>query len=310
MSRGRKYYKYEYVKDYIESFEGYKLISKDYIGARSKLEIKCPKNHIFQKTYNNFQRGQRCPECSGKKKLTYDYVKNYIESFDGYQLLSKEYINTRIKLLIRCKEGHENLQSFDTFKFGSRCLKCSIPKRAKKRMLTYEHVKEYVESVEGYKLVSTDYSGSQENIEMKCPKNHTVLMTYNNFQRGSRCFKCSYIDFRSGSNHPKWIEDRSRRTRLKTLLFNLNNIDILKDDINYYNYKQDRFNYNVDHIFPRKAFIDNDLDINYDMDIIYKICNSRNNLQIITKKANIKKHGKYNQKQFINWFNIQLQENS
>ena len=40
------------------------------------------------------------------KKLTYEYVKNYIESFEGYKLLSEEYKNAHIKLQLKCPEGH------------------------------------------------------------------------------------------------------------------------------------------------------------------------------------------------------------
>ena len=39
-------------------------------------------------------------------KITYDYVKEYVESF-GYILISKEYINSRTKLDMICDKGHE-----------------------------------------------------------------------------------------------------------------------------------------------------------------------------------------------------------
>ncbi|MFW6377676.1 MAG: hypothetical protein ACOCZ5_03420 [bacterium] len=40
------------------------------------------------------------------KKLTYEHVKSYIESFEGYKLLSEEYENNRTKLKIQCPEDH------------------------------------------------------------------------------------------------------------------------------------------------------------------------------------------------------------
>ena len=40
------------------------------------------------------------------KKLTYNEVKKFIEGL-GYELLSKEYINSKTKLLIKCDKGHE-----------------------------------------------------------------------------------------------------------------------------------------------------------------------------------------------------------
>ena len=39
------------------------------------------------------------------EKLTYEYVKNYIESVDGYKLLSIEYENSHSYLQIKCKKN-------------------------------------------------------------------------------------------------------------------------------------------------------------------------------------------------------------
>jgi hypothetical protein len=41
------------------------------------------------------------------KKLTYEFVKEKIESVDGYKLLSKEYIDCMSKLSIQCNKGHQ-----------------------------------------------------------------------------------------------------------------------------------------------------------------------------------------------------------
>ena len=82
---------YKEVKEYIESF-GYKLLSNEYKNSKTKLEIECPKGHVFEMRFNSFKNGTRCPKCGGTQKLTYDEVKKYIESF-GYELLSTKYIN-------------------------------------------------------------------------------------------------------------------------------------------------------------------------------------------------------------------------
>ena len=122
-------------------------------------------------------------------------------------------------------------------------------------------------------------------------------------------------------NNPRWNENRTRTVRSKYLSFDLNKIDILKDDPNYEEYLKlneesniERTKGNihhktkmvVDHIYPRIAFIDSNLDIDYDKKIIKKICNSRDNLRIISKENNTSKGGKYNQEEFIKWFEDQL----
>ena len=40
------------------------------------------------------------------KKHTYKHIKNYIESFDNYKLLSEKYKDSKTKLRIQCPEGH------------------------------------------------------------------------------------------------------------------------------------------------------------------------------------------------------------
>ena len=51
------------------------------------------------------------------KRLTYEYVKNFIEvdSNSGCKLLSTEYINNSKHLEIQCKCGETFYKSFDNF---------------------------------------------------------------------------------------------------------------------------------------------------------------------------------------------------
>ena len=59
---GKKKLTHEYVKGQIEK-ESYKLLSNEYENNHIKLKIQCPKGHKFKMRWNNFQIGQRCPEC-------------------------------------------------------------------------------------------------------------------------------------------------------------------------------------------------------------------------------------------------------
>jgi hypothetical protein len=82
---GKQRYSYKQIKEYIEGF-GYFLVSREYINNHTKLKIVCPKNHSFEMRYNNFQSGQRCPECAkyiivskGEKEIL-----NFVQSiYDG-----------------------------------------------------------------------------------------------------------------------------------------------------------------------------------------------------------------------------------
>lgn len=54
---------YEYIKSSFEK-EGYKLLSKEYRNARSNLDYICPNNHKSKITWDSWNSGHRCKECS------------------------------------------------------------------------------------------------------------------------------------------------------------------------------------------------------------------------------------------------------
>lgn len=117
---------YEYIKSQIESVDGYKLLSKKYKNALLKLKVQCNKKHNYEVTWSNFQRNHRCPYCAGNAKPTYKYIKNFIESVEDYQLISKTYKNNSTKLEIKCNKGHIYQANWDVFQRGQRCPKCKF----------------------------------------------------------------------------------------------------------------------------------------------------------------------------------------
>lgn len=190
-----KKYTYEEVKEYIESF-GYILLSTEYKSVKDKLLVQCCKHHKpYLVTFDKFKnRNQRCPECANEHrgeycKLTYEYVKEYIESFE-YKLLSEEYKNNNTKIKIQCNKKHEPyMVTFGSFKKGTRCPYCEKERRGETRKLTYEYIKEYLESF-NYKLLSDEYK-KNEKIKIKCPNNHEYEVKWNKFQQGQRCPICN-----------------------------------------------------------------------------------------------------------------------
>jgi len=144
---------YDHVKKYIESFN-YKLISSVYKNANTRLLIECDKGHEYKVTYGNFYRGQRCAKCNGGIKLTYEYVKSFIEKIEGYRLLSKTYKNASSKLKIKCPECHEYKVRFYCFKKGARCPICWNESTASKQEI---ELQDYIESL-GYDIIRNDRS--------------------------------------------------------------------------------------------------------------------------------------------------------
>lgn len=201
ISKGCKYcsrkakYTYKEVKEYIEKFN-YKLLSDKYIGIDSNLEVECPQGHIFSPTFHNFlHNASRCPTCNGGLAHTYEYVKNRIES-KGFVLLSKEYVNSKTELLMKCPNGHILKQSFENFKLERSCKFCNNSTRK----FIYEYVKGYIESF-NYTLISTEYINKDSLLTVKCEKGHEYTVSFHNFKAGYRCPMCN------SSKGEKVIED-------------------------------------------------------------------------------------------------------
>ena len=57
----------EIVKELMEQ-EDYKVLSNIYKNNRTKLEVKCPKGHIYKTTWHDFSGGCRCPICGNNYK--------------------------------------------------------------------------------------------------------------------------------------------------------------------------------------------------------------------------------------------------
>lgn len=143
---------YEYIKEYIES-KGYKLLSKEYEGSKMKLELECPKGHVYSQSWNNFHQGKKCYICVGNQKYTYEYVKEYIES-KGYKLISKEYKNCKTKFEIECPKGHRYLVKFNNFKSGRRrCPQCAYESTSSKGE---NEVLEYIQSITDTTIIEND----------------------------------------------------------------------------------------------------------------------------------------------------------
>lgn len=185
-----------------KSFEdnGYTLLSKKYINAKTKMGYICPKEHRHSITWSDWKTGYRCPHCAGLAKLTLEQVR---ESFnkEDYTLLSKRYVNVYSKLEYRCPKGHEHAITWSGWKKGNRCLTCAGQIKP-----SLEFVIETFEK-EGYTLLSKEYINSKTKLNYICPDNHKHSVSWCHWQEGIRCPTCASIKTSiriSGAGHSNW----------------------------------------------------------------------------------------------------------
>jgi G:T-mismatch repair DNA endonuclease (very short patch repair protein) len=121
-----------------------------------------------------------------KRKYTVESIRSILAEYE-YILLSSEVYNKDKKILVRCKNKHENRIYISNFvKHGHRCIDCSGG-----RKYTIEGVKTAVE-LEGYTLLSEVYKRANDKLALICPSGHTYKVTWAKFNiRGDRCSTCS-----------------------------------------------------------------------------------------------------------------------
>lgn len=101
------------------SKEGYTLIS-EYENFRTNVNTTCPKGHIYRVSLSNFNQGNRCTTCSGRKKYTIQEIQEMAKNRNE-ELLSTEYKNNIQLLTFRCPNGHEYKSSLINFRRGHGC---------------------------------------------------------------------------------------------------------------------------------------------------------------------------------------------
>ena len=119
-------------------------------------------------------------------KYTYNFLKDFIEDIPGYKFLSTKYINAHQRLIIQCPKNHIFTMRPYNFINGKRCTVCSHGLRTQ-----YIKVKEYIEGIQGYLLLSSEYSNNKGKLRIQCPKGHLFEMSLSKFKSGQRCRKCS-----------------------------------------------------------------------------------------------------------------------
>lgn len=125
------------------------------------------------------------------KRFIYNEVKEYIELF-GYTLLSEKYVNARTKIKIKCKHGHIQEVTLNSFKTNNGgCRKCADLKEIKRKRYTIKEIDKYLNDA-NYTLLSKDYTCNKDKLLIKCDKGHIFEMSFSKFKNANhRCPECN-----------------------------------------------------------------------------------------------------------------------
>lgn len=212
-----------YFKDIKKMFEkeNYLLLTteEDYKTTKQLLLCECPNGHQYYVSYNNWKRGYRCRKCFINSNRVSYYLFLELLKKKRYVSLSSNIkdFTSKTNVCCRCEFGHIFTTSWNKLQQGYGCKKCAYNTLSRKFKLKYFDVMSNI-SKEGYKLLSSEYINAQDKLVIKCPNNHIYKTSWNTWQQGCRCPKCSnnyskghkdVVDFCSSYGYTVKINDRS-----------------------------------------------------------------------------------------------------
>lgn len=165
--------------------EDCQLLITNYINNRQKLKYICPNGHEHSVSWSKWINGRRCPYCSKKIKKTIEVIKTEFEK-EEYKLETDIYINAHQKLPYKCPNGHRHQISWAEWNnLGNRCPYC-----ANRPPMNIEFIEsEFAE--ERYVLLTKKYKNNIQKLEYICSNGHKHSISWQGWQQGQRCPKCS-----------------------------------------------------------------------------------------------------------------------
>ncbi|MEH7116028.1 hypothetical protein V7128_01215 [Neobacillus vireti] len=230
---------YEKILDKINSINGYTMVTKENeigdIKSRTKFEVKCDKNHIYDTCWMYLRTGSKCTYCSGTK-VSIEIIKEFInENNLDYKLISDTYLGSGEKLELICSYGHPFKISWDNLKQGKGCGSCRYRKISESlQMSEIEYVTHVNDDGYLFNRWLEEYHGVTTKCELICPNGHYWETCHDYFKSGARCKYC-HFEHNIGENHPRWKGGISSvQTFLRDKLY-----DWKKETIQKYNSKCD-----------------------------------------------------------------------
>ncbi|MDE2425704.1 MAG: hypothetical protein KGO96_07340 [Elusimicrobia bacterium] len=180
--------------------EGYEILDhSNYSGLMSKIITKCPKNHKYIVTINNFIKGYRCKKCSQSKEFKMNSLRHKkliekvykITDSEKYKIMFRpEYLTVKDKIKLLCPKEHIWDTIVSDFLGGHRCSHCSYILRGENKRTPLENVI-YEFFKNGYTILDHSmYKNIHSKLLVLCPYKHKIYKNFKSFKNGYRCEIC------------------------------------------------------------------------------------------------------------------------
>lgn len=167
---------------------GGKLLSRLYENTVTPLLWQCAGGHTWRARPGKVKHGNWCPHCPrggwSTAQLTIQDMRDMAKGRGG-KCLSDRYVQSDVKLLWRCAEGHEWLSTPRTLKRGSWCPVC-----AHNQTLTIEELQARA-SKRGGRCLATIYTNIRTPVLWECGRGHKWEAKPSAVRKGTWCPVCA-----------------------------------------------------------------------------------------------------------------------
>lgn len=171
----------------------YDYTNVTYINGKDKVKIKCNKHGFFEMLPINHIKGQKCPTCSGRNKITNELFIEKAKKIHGnkYDYSQIEYINSQTNIKIICKEHGDFMQLPLNHLKGNQCYRCS---GIVKNIIDFIYKANKIHN-NLYNYTKSIYNGTRKNIIIICKEHGEFTQKPNDHLSGNGCQKCCYGRF-------------------------------------------------------------------------------------------------------------------
>ena len=197
----KKLTKEEFIKKANEKHKGkYDYHKVDYVNAKTKVCIICPKHGEFLQNPDDHLRGRGCSKCKGeangeRNRLSLsDFIKKANEKHgDKYDYSKVEYVDAHTKICIICPSHGEFWQTPHNHIQGRGCSTCGVMKIGDKNRLSLSNFIKRANKVHDgkYNYAKVHYVNCNTKVCIICPKHGEFEQIPKHHIRGSGCPKCS-----------------------------------------------------------------------------------------------------------------------
>jgi len=176
---------------------GGECLSTQYVSANHRLRFRCVEGHVWSAIPGSIRQGTWCKACAGRtisstklaKRDTAELVRIITEKGGVYLGPG---LNNKLKLLVKCSDGHQWETDKIRLLAGRWCQKCAAKKRSTALKLTIEDLRQTAR-LRGGSLISSVYTKSGDRYLWQCGKvgGHRWLATAGSVRKGSWCPFCA-----------------------------------------------------------------------------------------------------------------------